>query len=191
MVPLSLSDPRNPSSGPRPRRCLLKGCERWFRPHRPQCRYCSDPCRQAARRWRRWQAQQKYRASPNGRQHRQEQARRYRQRAPTRPPPTPPLPLTESEGIAVPLSPDAPADAREGKRLPEKGEKVPLRPCDRPGCYTLFSAHTPGTTKRFCCVLCRRALRRVLDREARGRRRRRRGLQRPGRRPRSPPRRRQ
>ncbi len=189
MVPRSLSDARPPSSGPRPRCCLLKGCERWFRPRRPQCRYCSDACRQAARRWRRWQAQQKYRASPNGRQHRQEQARRYRQRGPTRPPPSPPISRSEPEATAVPLNPDDPADATEGKRLPDKGEKGPLRPCDRPGCYTLFAAGAPGTTKRFCGVLCRRALRRVLDREARRRRRRRHGLRRPGRRPRSPPRR--
>ena len=47
----------------RPRRCLLKGCERLFWPRHPQSRYCSEACQQAARRWRRWQASQQYRAT--------------------------------------------------------------------------------------------------------------------------------
>ena len=41
----------------RPRRCLLKGCERWFSPVSSASRYCSDACRVAARRWRRVQGQ--------------------------------------------------------------------------------------------------------------------------------------
>lgn len=189
MVPRSLSDlpalPQGPS-WQRPRRCLLQGCERWFRPHRPQCRYCSEDCRQAARQWRRWHAQQKYRSSAKGRQHRQEQARRYRQRSQTRvplPPPSCPKPCA----AATAPCPGPDPDAREGKRLREKSEEVPRCPCDRPGCYVLFPAGSPGNPRRFCCPLCRRALRRVLDREARWRRRRRRGLRQPGRRPRPPP----
>lgn len=156
----------------RPRRCLLKGCEHWFVPTRPQCRYCTAACQQAARRWRRWRAQQKYRATAHGKRHRQQQAHRYRQRLRSRP-----------------RSP--PVTRPEGKRLPKKAEEVPLRPCDRPGCYVLFPLGAPANPRRFCCPLCRRALRRVLDREARWRRRRRRGLRRPGRRARSPPRQRQ
>ena len=77
------------------RRCLLKGCERWFLPRQPQTRYCSPACQDAARRWRCWMARQRYRATPNGQQHRRDQARRYRaaasdRLAPTRttPPPT-------------------------------------------------------------------------------------------------------
>lgn len=169
----------------RPRRCLLKGCERWFQPTRPQCRYCSPACRHKARRWRRWRAQQKYRASSKGRAQRQQQARRYRQRAPLRPPPPPPA--------EEPVLPEAaPALVqREGKRLLKNPQKVPVRPCDRPGCYVLFAAGSPDHPRRFCCLLCRRALRRVLDRESRRRRRRRRGLRRPGRPARPPPWRRQ
>jgi hypothetical protein len=183
MGPLSLSGTRTPPQGPRwrrLRRCLLKDCERWFRPVRPQCRYCSEKCRQAARRWRRWRAQQKYRASRNGRAHRQQQARRYRRRCQARS-----CSCQCAPGAAMAAPPaDSSAAACEGKRLLEKGEKVSLGACDRPGCYVLFPAGSAYNPRRFCCVLCRRALRCVLEREARWRRRRRRGLQRPGRRPR-------
>jgi hypothetical protein len=89
----------------RARRCLLKGCGHWFLPTRPQCRYCSAACQQAARRWRRWRAQQKYRATAHGKCHRQQQARRYRQRLRNRP-----------------RSP--PTGRPEGKRLPQKGKEV-------------------------------------------------------------------
>ena len=179
MDPLSLSEAPRAPPGPawrRCRRCLLKDCQRWFRPARPQCRYCSDACRQAARHWRGWRAQQKYRASHNGRAHRQQQARRYRQRGQAGPSP-----------VASPAASGSPpaersAAACEGKRLLEKSEKVSLGPCDRPGCYVLFPAGAAYNPRRFCCVLCRKALRCVLEREARWRRRRRRGLQRPGRR---------
>lgn len=182
MCPGSLSDAARPLQGPawqRLRRCLLKGCGRLFRPARPQSRYCCAACQQAARRWRRWRAQQTYRQSAHGRQHRQQQARRYRQRhpAPPRPPPQPPSRREEPDRATGAASADS-----EGKRLPEKSEEVPLRPCDRPGCYVLFAADCPGSARRFCCVLCRRALRCVLDREARRRRRRRRGLRACGRR---------
>jgi hypothetical protein len=177
MRPGSLSDEARPLQGPawqRLRRCLLKGCERFFRPARPQCRYCCAACQQAACRWRRWRAQQKYRHSDNGRQHRQQQARRYRQRHPT-PPRAPPAPA-EPSGSTDPPSLDS-----EGKRLPENPAEAPQRPCARPGCYVLFAAAASGNPRRFCCALCRRALRCVLDREARRRQRRRRGLHPPGR----------
>jgi hypothetical protein len=183
----SLSDAARPLQGPpwqRLRRCLLKDCDQWFRPTRPQCRYCSPACQQAARRWRRWRAQQKYRASDNGRQRRQQQARRYRQRRPAAP--RPPPAAAESDGPT-----NATSAGAEGKRLPEKSDDEPLRPCDRPGCYVLFAAGCPCNPRRFCCVLCCRALRRVLDREARWRRRRRRGLLPCGRRRRPAPHRRE
>ena len=34
---------------PRPRQCLLKGCERRFRPQHARQRYCSPQCWEAAR----------------------------------------------------------------------------------------------------------------------------------------------
>jgi hypothetical protein len=65
---------------PRSRACLLKGCGRVFRPEQPMARYCSDECREKARRWRQWKARQRYRQSPNGKQRRRAQGRRYRAR---------------------------------------------------------------------------------------------------------------
>jgi hypothetical protein len=65
---------------PRRRVCLLKGCERRYRPVHPLARYCSEECRKQARRWREWKARQRYRQSPNGKQKRRAQSRRYRMR---------------------------------------------------------------------------------------------------------------
>jgi hypothetical protein len=142
---------------PRARRCLLKGCERLFWPRRPQAHYCSEACRQEARRWRRWQASQRYRATDQGRERRREQSRRYRQR------------LRERQTASADLNPP-----REGQRAAPERDDFLTRPCDRPGCYELFTIPHEHSCKRFCSVACRLALRRVLDREARYRARRRR-----------------
>ena len=144
---------------PRPRRsrrCLLKGCERRFTPARPQARYCSDACRQAARRWRRWQASRRYRASTHGQERRRVQHKRYRQRR------------RERQAASA----DTPS--REGQRPADACEDFAERMCDRPGCYVVFAVPPEGSCRRFCSVACRRELRRVLDREARYRQRRRR-----------------
>jgi hypothetical protein len=69
-----------PGRRPRTRCCLLKGCERRFCPQRARQRYCSDECRQAARRWSQWKAQQNYRATAVGKERRNGQSRRYRER---------------------------------------------------------------------------------------------------------------
>ena len=136
MAPRSLS-----GQTPRPHRCcrrryLLKGCGRWFEPTHPQCRYCSAACREAARRWRRWHAQQKYRRSRNGREHRQEQAGRYRERCRSRPARISAPSAATGSAAAVP---DRTGSVCEGRRPAEKSEKVPLCPCDRPGCYVHFA----------------------------------------------------
>jgi len=65
---------------PRGRICLLKGCGRVFRPDHPLTRYCSDHCREEARKWREWKARHQYRQTARGRQIRRAQSRRYRQR---------------------------------------------------------------------------------------------------------------
>jgi hypothetical protein len=72
----------------RSRRCLLKGCEKSFRPQQARQRYCSEPCRKAARSWSRWKAQESYRATAAGKEKRNGQSRRYRQRVKDRKPPT-------------------------------------------------------------------------------------------------------
>ena len=66
---------------PRSRACLLKACERRFRPLRPLTRYCSEECREKARRWREWKARHHYRQSEGGKQKRRAQSRRYRLRS--------------------------------------------------------------------------------------------------------------
>ena len=78
-----------PDRRPRTRCCLLKGCERRFRPQRAGVRYCSDECRRAARRWSRWKAQQSYRATAVGKERRNGQSQRYRQRVRNRKPAAP------------------------------------------------------------------------------------------------------
>jgi hypothetical protein len=65
---------------PRTRRCLLKGCERRYHPRRGLQRYCSYHCREAARAWSRWKAQERYRATPTGQEKRRAQSQRYRER---------------------------------------------------------------------------------------------------------------
>src|SRR2546422_4676115 len=74
---------------PRMRRCLLKGCEKRFHPRQARQRYCSEECREAARKWSRWKGQQRYRATAAGQQKRNGQSRRYRERVNSRKPPEP------------------------------------------------------------------------------------------------------
>ncbi len=91
------SHPENQEAGrrrrlarrPRTRRCLLKGCEQRFHPRQARQRYCSERCREAARQWSRWKAQQRYRATAPGQQKRTGQSRRYRERVNSRKPPEP------------------------------------------------------------------------------------------------------
>jgi len=74
---------------PRTRRCLLKGCEQRFHPRQACQRYCSEGCREAARRWSRWKAQQRYRETATGQEKRTNQSRRYRERVKSRKPAQP------------------------------------------------------------------------------------------------------
>jgi hypothetical protein len=71
---------------PRPRQCLLKGCERRFRPKHARQRYCSPQCREAARAWSGWKARRVYRATAAGKQKRNRQSQRYRKRVKERKP---------------------------------------------------------------------------------------------------------
>lgn len=87
------------SRRPRTRECLLKGCERRFRPRRARQRYCSRECRQAARKWSRWKAQQRYRATAAGQEKRNGQSRRYRERVRSRKQATPEEALAEAARV--------------------------------------------------------------------------------------------
>jgi len=74
---------------PRRRSCLLKGCEQRFHPRQARQRYCGEGCRDAARKWSQWKAQQRYRATTAGKRQRNGQSRRYRERVKSRKPPEP------------------------------------------------------------------------------------------------------
>jgi hypothetical protein len=74
---------------PRKRGCLLKGCQELFHPKQARQRYCSEDCREAARRWSRWKAQQRYRETRAGQQKRNGQSQRYRERVKSRKPSEP------------------------------------------------------------------------------------------------------
>ena len=73
----------------RTRRCLLKGCDQRFHPRQAHQRYCGVGCREAARKWARSKAQQRYRATQAGQQKRNGQSRRYRERVKSRKPAEP------------------------------------------------------------------------------------------------------
>ncbi len=170
------------------RRCLLKGCERWFLPPRPQARYCGPACQEAAEHWRSWYAGQRYRATIQGKQRRRDQARRRRERARQRSslaestsqtsPIEPASPVIEAHTTSTSDStPTIPADRqRVGQRPAEIPQNSCGRPCSRPGCYVLFLPSARSPDQHFCSGSCRQALRRVRQREARLRRRRRRGI---------------
>jgi hypothetical protein len=74
---------------PRMRRCLLKGCEQDYPPRQARQRYCSEDCREAARKWSRRKAQERYRETAAGQQKRNGQSRRNRERVKSRKPPEP------------------------------------------------------------------------------------------------------
>jgi hypothetical protein len=159
------------------RRCLLKGCERWFRPIRVQARYCSAACQQAARRWRRWRATQRYRATAHGQERRRAQSQRYRQR------------LQQARVmVTTPTEAAEPAALCEGQRPAEIPQDRAGCPCDRPGCYELFVPTTRSPLQHFCSPGCRQALRCVRQRELRQRARRRHGIEPRPARGRAPPR---
>jgi hypothetical protein len=139
---------------PRRRVCLLKGCGQVFRPEQPPGRYCSEVCRQQARRWRQWKARQRYRQSANGKHKRQAQSRRYRQRRKEGP-------ARETAGVtAARVIPTnffrAPATARDAMRsLIVPGG----RPCSAfvpPPAATLWSEFSIGSGAGAHCASARR-----------------------------------
>lgn len=97
-----------------------------------------------------WQAGRRYRASEQGKECRRQQAVRYRERVRRRQ-----------------VAAEEP-DGGEGHQEEADSEKIP---CSRPGCYELFAPERRSPLKKFCCALCRKALRRVRQREARWKRR--------------------
>jgi hypothetical protein len=142
------------ASSPRRRRCLLKGCEAWFRSPHPLARYCSEACIRAARRWSQWRANSRYRQSEQGKERRRQQCQRRRER--------------QCRQDNPPTSESAASGEREGYHKGDEHEKTS---CHRPGCYECFASSARSPLQKFCSPLCRQALRLVLEREARWRRR--------------------
>ncbi len=139
--------PKRLARRPRMRRCLLKGCEQRFHPRQARQRYCSEGCREAARKWSRWKAQERYRETAAGQHKRNHQSRRYRERIRSRKP-------TEPKAV------------KEAARVITT-ERFFDRSCDRPGCYEGFERARRSPLQRFCSGGCRRALERVEARERR------------------------
>ena len=134
-----------PAADARP---LLKGCERRFRPVAARQRYCSPQCRQAARQWSRWKAQQSYRATAAAKEKRQEQSRRYRERVKERKQARSQKPFRKPRGSSLKFFSSAVATG-----LAARG----IRP------------QTRSPLRRFCSRACRRAVERVWQRERRWR----------------------
>lgn len=152
--PCSTDDLLLVAAGTRSRRCLLKGCERCFRPLHPFSRYCSAECGGKARCWAQRRANERYRQSEHGQQKRRDQASRYRERQ-------------RLKAASADSSPPSEA-SREGYHEASEAEKIG---CDRPGCYETFTLSPRSPLRRFCSCGCRQALRRVLIRERRWRQR--------------------
>ena len=166
----SAQEAESPPSHFQCRLCLLKECERLFRPIRPQCHFCSEACRREGKRWRSRRAAGPWRGSERGKELRRAQSKRYRRLIPLvliEAPPAAPV-----AAVAVPLEAAAGVEAREGQRPAPILDNFLVRMCKRPGCYELFPVPTTCSLKSFCSAACRKALGRVIAREA-GRRRRR------------------
>jgi hypothetical protein len=150
--------------------CLLKGCERSFQPKHPCCRYCSAACAEAAKKWRRWLADQKYRSTEQGKEARKDQSKRYRERRkedPQMKEPEKPAPAERERREDPPemkeLEKPAPAE-----RVGDTQEPVEKKSCcHRPGCYEQFIPDPRAPHQKYCSPECARAMRRVLVREKR------------------------
>lgn len=167
--PISAGQSQDDSPRTAPRRCLLKGCNRYFPPNHSLDRYCSDRCTQAARRWTIAMANLNYRSSDNGKQKRREQAARYRSRCKERQQQC----QNETAHQELQLADQEPADQsgsapsespREGYHKRDSREKSC---CHRPGCYERFTPGPRSPQQKFCCSSCHKALRAVLIRERR------------------------
>ena len=144
----------------RRRRCLLKDCECWFQPRCPQARFCCPACQQEGERWRRAGIRDRRRRPGRRRESHVAGAGHSLWSSGVE---------SDEERVVVVGGPRGVSWLGGGRSLPGMG-----RPCDRPGATACSCRGREVRGQRFCSVSCRRALRRVLDREARWRQRRRR-----------------
>jgi len=134
----------------RRRTCLRKGCGRVYTPSRWNQRYCQDAeCRRLVLRWQAAKRQRAHRRLPqNRKRHAEAEAKRRRDRA---------VQAHSDSGTDVEKSPDQ-------DRAWSRSRKIPGEFCDRPGCYEPLPEHSRAPA-RYCGHDCRRAVRRVRDRE--------------------------
>lgn len=133
------------------RNCLRKGCERRYQARQWNQQYCQDPeCQREVRRWHARKRQERHRASPEARRKHAEAERVRREEARLRR-------ASASESDVSAAVSASPAWSRSNGPYPE-------RVCDRPGCY-----EAPRDSRRvassYCSDECRRAVRRVKDRQ--------------------------
>ena len=134
----------------RRRTCLRKGCGRVYSASRWNQRYCQEPgCQQLVKRWQAAKRQRAHRRSPqNRKRHAEAEAKRRRDRA-------------------AQARPNDDADVEQTAdqdRAWSRSRKFPGEFCDRPGCYESLPEHSRAPA-RYCGHDCRRAVRRVRDRE--------------------------
>ena len=147
-------DQHNPKPAGRrlgPRTCLRKGCGQLFQPLRWNQRYCQDAdCLRAVRRWQATKRQRFHRQSPANRKRQAEAEAERRRRARA----------VADQQTAAPNARNAPASDSAWSRSNE----IPEDFCERAGCYEPLPSHCRAPA-RYCSRDCRRAMRRVLDRE--------------------------
>jgi hypothetical protein len=131
---------------PRPRTCLRKGCGRQYTPRRWNQRYCQDTeCMRLVRRWHaaRRQAERREEDAVKAQHAEAERARRGRVKS-------------------LPQAPNDPEVTAARGHAAKNFSPTPI--CERPGCHD-----TPPKSGRnqakYCCLSCRQAIYRVLDRE--------------------------
>lgn len=123
--------------------CLRKGCQRRYRAASWNARYCQDPqCLRLVRRWQAAKRQQQRRATPEGRQRHAQAQRERRLQAAAR---------SRAEDVR-------PARGHAAKVF------LPHPFCNRPGCFEPPQA-SPKAPASYCGGECRKAVRRVRDRE--------------------------
>jgi len=142
-----------------PRICLRKGCGCVFTTSRWNQRYCGNP--ECQRLVRRWQAAKRQRRRRQNEEHRQQHAQAQRERRQRCREATSASENHEPLPVEKECSPETTAE--DGGAWSRR-KNAPADFCDRPGCYDPVRASS-RTNARYCGDDCRRAVRRVLDRE--------------------------
>jgi hypothetical protein len=134
----------------RPRDCLRQGCGRVYHPTRWNQRYCQQAaCRREVRRWQAAKRQRAHRQLPDNRKrHAEAEAKRRRDRT---------AQTARNDPVA-----DKTSTGQD--RAWSRSKEIFAEFCGRPGCYEPLPDDSRAPA-RYCGRDCRRAVRRVLDRE--------------------------